>query len=82
MMAVVDAAVGNVITSGTAAVEIFVPPKSSTATVLLDLLLLYIKAPAIEELTSPVKVAVLNDTKAVVPVDVGAIVVRAIPPAV
>jgi hypothetical protein len=40
MMAVVDDAVGNVITSGTAAVEIFMPPKSSTATVLLLLVLL------------------------------------------
>jgi hypothetical protein len=39
-MAVVDAAVGNVITSGTATVEVFVLPKSRTATVLLDLLLL------------------------------------------
>ena len=39
-MAVVDDAVGKVITSGAATVEIFVPPKSNTATDLLDLLLL------------------------------------------
>ena len=39
-MAVVAAAVGNVMTSGIAAVEIFMLPKSSTATDLLDLLLL------------------------------------------
>ena len=38
MMAVVADAVGNTITSGIAAVEIFMPPKSSTATDLLDLL--------------------------------------------
>jgi hypothetical protein len=81
-MAVVAAAVGKVITRGIATVEIFVPPKSSTATDLLDLLLLYIKAPEIEVLTSPVKVAVLNDKKAVVPVEVGVTAVSTIPPAV
>lgn len=40
MMAVVEDAVGKVITKGFATVEVFVLPKSNTATDLLDLLLL------------------------------------------
>jgi hypothetical protein len=40
IIAVVDDAVGNVITNGFATVEDFIPPKSRTATALLDLVLL------------------------------------------
>ena len=80
-MAVVAEAVGNVITSGLATDEVFNPPKSSTATDLLDLLLLYINAPAITVDTTPVNVAALNDVYAVVPDDVGVTAVKAIPPA-
>ena len=40
MIAVVEEAVGNVTANGLAAVDVFVPPKYSTATDLFDLLLL------------------------------------------
>ena len=62
-------------------VDVLSPPKASTATDLLDWLLLYIRAP-FAVMVEADQVVSLKSVKAVVPDEVGATLVSVLPPAV
>ena len=81
-MAVPAIAVGKVTLKPVKAVDVMSLPKSSTMTDLFDFELLYINAPLAVK-AAPDHTALANETKEVVPENVGVVdIVKAFPPAV